>query len=229
MTNNNNNNQQQTPGAKLSQKQKTPLLIKKSPSNSRPSPPTVFSWPSYIQETKSNAAPVFCFKHVPLSNFWNQITSSVVLEVPNRPMPCALNQEVNSSDGEEIFYWFACVLQYAGYWAKMRYFGYENDSSQDFWIHMCDLNVHEVGWSAETGHKIVPPDQIADQRDNWKNYLLNKIVGGKTLPSNFHKRVKKNFKFYHNSLKASFFLLTVSIINYYGNSMLYSVEIIESS
>ena len=185
--------QSHTPSSKISPNQvkskpSPAASTKKSPSNSRS--PSVFEWPSYIEETKSNAAPVFFFNHVPLSSFWRKIISNVIIEVPHQPL--GLNKDLKSNVSDDACYWFAWVIQYAGYMAKVRYFGYENDPSHDFWIHMCDSNVHHVGWAAESGHLIVPLAGVVDQHQDdheWKNHLLNKLIGCKTLPVNFHKQV----------------------------------------
>ena len=162
-----------------------------------------FSWPYYIEFENENAeaAPVYAFKHVcllflnaymldskklfillkvPLSEFWNKITNGIKIEVPNRDF----------SDTEEKYnYWFATVIKYAGYLVKLRYVGFEEYSSKDFWVHLCDPRIQPVGWAAENDVPLIPPANLADKIDDWKAYLVKNLTGFKTLPKNFHRRV----------------------------------------
>ena len=138
-----------------------------------------FEWPAYIEEKKCQAAPVYAFKHAPLAEFWKKMMANIVIELPNSDMP------PNSPKA----YWFAQVIEYQGYLAKLRYIGYENDSRNDFWMHMCDSEVHHVCWSTENDINIVPPESIIEDREDWKAYVLEKIVGFKTIPKDFHKKV----------------------------------------
>lgn len=39
----------------------------------------------------------------------------------------------------------------------MRYEGFGNDSSHDFWISLVSPDVHSVGWCATIGKPLVPP------------------------------------------------------------------------
>jgi hypothetical protein len=45
----------------------------------------------------------------------------------------------------------------SGYKALMRFEGFGNDSSYDFWISLCTQDVHPVGWCATVGKPLVPP------------------------------------------------------------------------
>ena len=46
---------------------------------------------------------------------------------------------------------------FLGYKALMRFEGFANDSSYDFWINLCTQDVHPVGWCATVGKPLVPP------------------------------------------------------------------------
>lgn len=50
---------------------------------------------------------------------------------------------------------YVCYL--IGYKALMRYEGYANDPSHDFWVNLCTDEVHPVGWCATSGKPLVPP------------------------------------------------------------------------
>lgn len=83
----------------------------------------------------------------------------------------------------------ASVIQYAGYYVKLRYLGYEDDTSEDFWMHMDDPDVQPIGWCADNGFAIVPPYKIAHRVDDWFDYLTKRTAGVKTLNDDFHKLV----------------------------------------
>jgi hypothetical protein len=169
---------------------------------------TGFSWPYYIEYEHENteAAPVYAFKHVsllkyfvflvylsnfflhsikvPLSEFWNKITNGIKIEVPNRDF---------SDYDDKYNYWFATVVKYAGYLVKLRYVGFEEISSKDFWVHLCDPRIQPVGWAAENDVPLIPPPHLADKIEDWKGYLVKNLTGFKTLPKNFHRRVSCTF------------------------------------
>ena len=158
-----------------------------------------FSWAAYIERESGDAAPVHAFKHVPLSDFWKKINDNIKVEVVNKDPPPANALDLNNANSTKItsktsYYWFASVIKYAGYLAKLRYVGFEDDSSADFWVHMCDTNLHPVGWAAEADQPIVPPFAIANKTEDWKEYLIAHLTGFKTLPKNFHKRVSDSLK-----------------------------------
>ncbi len=128
------------------------------------------------------------FKHVPLSSFWYKIMHKTHVEVPNNdpPDPSILDRPKTGQ-----YYWFASVIQLAGYYAKLRYVGYEDDASKDFWMHMCDPNVHHMGWASDPENQVplVPPNAISLKTNDWKAYLLEKLHGLKTLPKGFNRMV----------------------------------------
>lgn len=147
------------------------------------SPPVqsgVFSWAYYLEHEKAEAVPVYAFKHVPLNEFWTKIMNGIKVEVPN----CEFTAFDTSAH-----YWFASVIKYAGYLAKLRYIGFEDNDKYDFWVHLCDPAIHPVGWAAENDVPLIPPKELTDKCDDWKEYLINKLTGFKTLPKNFHRKV----------------------------------------
>jgi hypothetical protein len=44
-----------------------------------------------------------------------------------------------------------------GYKALLRYEGFGQDSSKDFWVNLCAATVHPVGWCAGRGKPLIPP------------------------------------------------------------------------
>jgi hypothetical protein len=47
-----------------------------------------------------------------------------------------------------------------GYKAQLRYEGFGNDDSKDFWVNLAGEDVHPVGWCASKGKPLIPPRTI---------------------------------------------------------------------
>ena len=133
---------------------------------------------------------------------WRQLTPGMKVEVLNTD--CSHG----SNDSKEKIYWFAYIVRVEGYLALLRYEGCDDDSSMDFWSNLCNKDVHCVGWCGQHGIKLAPPRSllkrvfflfqmykyfhlgIEHRQSDWKTYLVNKLVGAKTLPDNFRQKVK---------------------------------------
>lgn len=55
---------------------------------------------------------------------------------------------------------FFPVAIFLGYKALMRYEGFGNDFSKDFWVNICNKDIHPVGWCATSGKPLVPPKSM---------------------------------------------------------------------
>nr|XP_036860647.1 lethal(3)malignant brain tumor-like protein 2 [Manis javanica] len=86
-------------------------------------------------------------------------------------------------------YWIASVMQAAGYRVLLRYEGFENDASHDFWCNLGTVDVHPIGWCAINSKILVPPRTIHAKFTDWKGYLMKRLVGSRTLPVDFHIKV----------------------------------------
>ena len=99
------------------------------------------------------AAPVSAFRHAPMSDCWDdQITVGMKVEV-----------EVKSEESPPIFqpsFWVASILRISGYNALLRYEGFGQDGSKDFWMNVTSEKVHPVGWCATRGKPLIPPRAI---------------------------------------------------------------------
>ncbi|XP_053564359.1 MBT domain-containing protein 1 isoform X2 [Bombina bombina] len=183
-----------TKKAKVLQKQ--PLVAKlaayaqyqatlKNQSISKPVVPAEgFSWGTYITSNNLSAAPVSCFRHAPMGNCWGDIAEGVRVEVPN----------TDNNLSPKVF-WIAGIVKLAGYNALLRYEGFENDSSLDFWRNICDPDVHPVGWCATSGKPLVPPQTIQHKYTNWKAFLVKRLTGAKTLPPDFSQKVSESMQY----------------------------------
>ena len=75
---------------------------------------------------------------------------SFQVEVENRD-----SESTNSAFADA--YWVATVLRISGYTALLRYEGFGQDGSKDFWLNLCSERVHPVGWCATKGKPLIPP------------------------------------------------------------------------
>ncbi|XP_037837688.1 lethal(3)malignant brain tumor-like protein 2 isoform X2 [Kryptolebias marmoratus] len=145
-------------------------------------PSTGFDWGSYLERETSLAASVSCFAHAPLSDYWDDITVGMKVEVLN----------TNAVLPSKV-YWIATIIQVAGYKALLRYEGFEHDSSHDFWCSLVSGELNPVGWCAMTSKLLVPPQNVKNIPD-WKDYLMKKMVGTTTLPVDFYVKLAESMK-----------------------------------
>lgn len=85
---------------------------------------------------------------------WVQLTPGMKLEVINTD---CVN---NSNDIKDKVFWFAFIVRVEGYLALLRYEGFDDDSSLDFWCNLCNKDVHCVGWCGQHGVKLAPPRSL---------------------------------------------------------------------
>uniref|UniRef100_A0A8C4DTS1 Mbt domain containing 1 n=1 Tax=Dicentrarchus labrax TaxID=13489 RepID=A0A8C4DTS1_DICLA len=147
-------------------------------------PAESFDWGRYICSNNTAGAPVSCFKHAPMGTCWGDIEEGVRIEV--------LNSDTNLSTK---VYWIAEIIKLAGFKALLRYEGFDNDTSKDFWSNLCIPEVHPVGWCASSGKPLVPPKSIQHKYSNWKAFLVKRLTGSKTLPPDFNGKVHENLQF----------------------------------
>ncbi|XP_008287588.1 MBT domain-containing protein 1 isoform X1 [Stegastes partitus] len=147
-------------------------------------PTESFDWGRYICSNNTVGAPVSCFKHAPMGTCWEDIEEGVRIEV--------LNSDTNLSTK---VYWIAEIIKLAGFKALLRYEGFDNDNSKDFWCNLCIPEVHPVGWCASNGKPLVPPKSIQHKYSNWKAFLVKRLTGAKTLPPDFNTKVHENMQF----------------------------------
>lgn len=76
----------------------------------------------------------------------------------------------------------------------MRYEGFGMNCSKDFWVSLCSAQVHPVGWCATRGKPLIPPKTIEDKYNDWKEFLVKRLTGARTLPSNFCSKVADSLK-----------------------------------
>ncbi|XP_061869021.1 lethal(3)malignant brain tumor-like protein 2 isoform X2 [Colius striatus] len=143
-----------------------------------------FDWGKYLQEHGFKAAPVSCFRHVPLFEQWDDVVKGMKVEVLN-----------NDAVLPSRVYWIASVIQTVGYRALLRYEGFENDSGHDFWCNLGTVDIHPIGWCAINSKILVPPQTIHAKCTDWRSYLMKKLVGARTIPVDFHIKMAESMKY----------------------------------
>ncbi|KAM9463287.1 lethal(3)malignant brain tumor-like protein 2 [Clarias gariepinus] len=142
-----------------------------------------FNWGCYLERNGYLAAPVSCFRHVPLCAQWEDIEVGLLVEVLNTRT--ALLTKV---------YWIANIIRLAGYKALLRYVGFEDDDCHDFWCNLGTADVHPIGWCAVNSKLLVPPQEIRKPISDWKSYLMEGLVGASTIPVDFHAMMADSIK-----------------------------------
>lgn len=145
-----------------------------------------FDWSEVINKNDFYSTPVMNFAHAPGYEVWSDIVVGIKVEVEN--LDFKDNEQLTGSHSTTPF-WIATIVKIHGYKAKLRYEGYENDDSHDFWVNLCATEVHPVGWSAMQGRQLIPPMKIEARVKNMKKYLLKSLHHAKTLPGNFYNKL----------------------------------------
>lgn len=152
---------------------------------------------------------VSAFKHAPMAEFWDRlVTIGIKVEVVNNdaePQVNTFNANFKSNGNGSIsvnnigptrslekVYWIATVIKISGYLAKLRYEGYEDDDSNDFWVYLFNDEIHGVGWCASQGKALVPPKNILRRLPDWTMYLIKKLTGARTLPADFRSLIDES-------------------------------------
>ncbi|KAJ0015731.1 hypothetical protein NQD34_014021 [Periophthalmus magnuspinnatus] len=161
---------------------KTVVLKKKKPHP--PVPPTgSFDWGYYLNRETSLGVSVSCFQHAPMWEHWDDVTVGTKVEVLN----------TNAVLPSKV-YWIATVIQIAGYRVLLRYEGFEHDSTYDFWSSLVSGELHPIGWCAMTTKLLVPPQDVKTTIVDWKEYLMQKLVGANTIPVDFYLKLSESMK-----------------------------------
>ena len=58
---------------------------------------------------------------------------------------------------EAVTYWVASIVMTCGQLLRLRYDGYLNNSSADFWCDVKSQEVHPIGWCQRNNKPLQPP------------------------------------------------------------------------
>ena len=155
-----------------------------------------FDWIAFLSNPSNSevhCVPVSSFKHAPLSDVWDDLVT-LALKVEVKNTDCNLEQYQTGSGILSEAYWIASVVRFAGYYVLLRYEGFGNDSSKDFWVNIFTSAIHPVGWCASQGKTLIPPASVEGKSNDWKGFLLKRLTGSRTLPENFLDQLKESIK-----------------------------------
>lgn len=153
-------------------------------------PNNTYDWIPNLADPNFFAAPVSCFAHAPGYDMWSNIGIGMKVEVENTDCDIQGLQQVLMPHS----FWVATVLRLCGYKAQLRYEGFDDDSSHDFWVNLCSSEVHPVGWCATRGKPLIPPRTIENKYDDWKELLVKRLSGARTLPTTFYNKINDSLK-----------------------------------
>lgn len=157
-----------------------------------------YDWTRLLKEGQITAAPVTCFRHVPGYEIWSKVVVNMKVEVENTDCDTGVgggnSGQVTAIGAVPHAFWVATVLQIQGYKALLRYEGFDDDSSHDFWVNLCSSEVHNVGWCATRGKPLIPPKSIESKYADWKQFLMQRLYNARTLSSAFYNRLSESLK-----------------------------------
>ncbi|XP_073826823.1 scm-related gene containing four mbt domains isoform X2 [Musca autumnalis] len=149
-----------------------------------------YDWTPRLGREDFYAAPVTCFHHAPGCDVWDNLGIDMKVEVENTD--CDQVEVIQPGQTPHSF-WVATILDIQGYKALMRYEGFE-DEAHDFWVNLCNSEVHAVGWCATRGKPLIPPRSIENKYKDWKDFLVTRLSGARTLPSSFYNKVNDSMQ-----------------------------------
>lgn len=133
------------------------------------------------------AAPIHLFKHAPLSEIFDDTMEGMKVEVR---IPDADNHPGRNAH----HHWVATVIKVKGYMGLVRYDGFGNNSENDFWVNLCGIDVHPVGWCATRGKPLIPPKCIEHKCLDWRRFLIKQLSGSRSLPVNFYTKFNEGIR-----------------------------------
>ncbi|GFR75003.1 Scm-like with four MBT domains protein 1, partial [Elysia marginata] len=125
-----------------------------------------FVWEDYLKETGATSVPPRAFKHVELS-LQSGFSKGMKLEAPSK----------NNT------YWVASIVMTCGPLLRLRYEGYDDNSSADFWSDPMTSDIHPLGWCEENGKLYQPPEVIKEKYPDWNVFLTKRLENASKAPS----------------------------------------------
>lgn len=150
-------------------------------------PSNTYEWQNELFSCDFMAAPVKLFAHAPLSSMWDTVFEGMKVEVKNTDCE-------NVSYKLSNYFWVATILKLKGYIGLLRYEGFGNDESKDFWLNLMHSEVHPVGWCATRGKPLIAPQSIENKYSDWKSFLVQQLTGARTLPTDFYNKLNESMK-----------------------------------
>ncbi|GAB0092195.1 Sfmbt [Sergentomyia squamirostris] len=153
-----------------------------------------FDWTPLLGTVNFVAAAVTCFPHVPGYDVWSKVSVGMKVEVENTDCDRETQTTAAALGYVPHSFWVASLLQIQGYKGLLRYEGFDDDASHDFWVNLCSSEVHHVGWCATRGKPLIPPKTIAKKYSDWKAFLTERLSNARTLPTTFYNKLSESFR-----------------------------------
>ncbi|NXM81866.1 SMBT1 protein, partial [Oenanthe oenanthe] len=128
-----------------------------------------FNWDEYLEDTGATAAPHGSFKHVDTS-LQNGFAPGMKLEV-------AVKSDQNT-------YWVATIITTCGQLLLLRYDGYGEDRTADFWCDILAADLHPIGWCQQNNKVLRVPEGIKDKIPDQEEFLQRVLKGACSAPAN---------------------------------------------
>ncbi|KAF8767845.1 Scm-like with four MBT domains protein 2 [Argiope bruennichi] len=137
-----------------------------------------FVWQDYLEDTHSEAAPPTAFTHVEYS-LESGFKVGMKLEIPN------------PEDGS--MYWPASVIMTCGDLLTLRYVGYGDDRSADFWFNIKSGEFHPIGWCSTNSKKLHPPKALLEKYPNVTALLSSELKSSESIPAALSENLDAGF------------------------------------
>ncbi|GFY45916.1 scm-like with four MBT domains protein 2 [Trichonephila inaurata madagascariensis] len=137
-----------------------------------------FVWGDYLEDTQSEAAPPTAFTHVEYS-IESGFKVGMKLEVPN--------------PDDRTTYWPASVIMTCGDLLTLRYVGYGDDRSADFWFNIKSGEFHPIGWCSRNSKNLSPPKDVLRKCTNVNNILSKELNNCDTISEAISENIDGGF------------------------------------
>ncbi|GBN98502.1 Scm-like with four MBT domains protein 2, partial [Araneus ventricosus] len=87
----------------------------------------------------------------------------------------------NPDDG--TVYWPASVIMTCGDLLTLRYVGYGDDRSADFWFNIKSGEFHPIGWCSSNSKKLHPPKALLEKYPNVIALLSSELKCSESIPA----------------------------------------------
>eukprot|EP00795_Rhopilema_esculentum_P009517 gene9517-17256_t len=124
------------------------------------------NWKEYQDEMLKSAAMLINFNK--LSKPVKGLKPGMKLEALDKNNPCN--------------YCVATVIEIVGHRVRIRYDGFGDNDSQDFWCNFQAEELYPIGWCAENSFPLQPPTGISSTLEDWKIFLTKTLTGALAAP-----------------------------------------------